>query len=72
MIDRLLRSTFTFAAGAALGAVGALWLMSDSGKEARGELRDLASKAKKNLDDCYSQLKQQMEEDHGEDHSDRV
>ena len=49
MLGRLIKDTLVFAAGAAVGA-GVLWLMSDDGKEMRGELRDLAEQAKqKNL-----------------------
>ena len=61
MIDRLIRSTFAFAAGAAVGAVGAMWLMSDSGKETREELRKLASQAKDKIQQYCDQVKQEME-----------
>ncbi|MBR4432545.1 MAG: YtxH domain-containing protein [Paludibacteraceae bacterium] len=61
MIDRLIRSTFAFAAGAAVGAAGAMWLMSDSGKETREELRKLASQAKDKIQQYCDQVKQEME-----------
>ena len=61
MIDRLIRSTFAFAAGAAVGVAGAMWLMSDSGKETREELRKLASQAKDKIQQYCDQVKQEME-----------
>ena len=33
MFDRLIKGALLFTAGAAVGAAGAMWLMSDSGKE---------------------------------------
>ena len=53
-----------FAAGAVVGAVGAMWLMSDKGEEVRGELRNLASQAKDKMQEYCEQLKQEKEEDH--------
>lgn len=61
MFDRLIKSALVFTAGAAVGAAGAMWLMSDSGKEMRGELRDLASQAKDKLQECCEKAKKEME-----------
>ena len=65
MFDRLINGAFAFAAGAVVGAAGVLWLMSDSGKEARGELKDLASQAVDKLQDCCEQAKQKLDEEYG-------
>lgn len=61
MFDRMIKGALLFAAGAAVGAAGAMWLMSDSGKKARGELRDLASQAKDKFREYCEQAKQEME-----------
>ena len=61
MFDKLIKGALLFTAGAAVGAAGAMWLMSDSGKEVRDELRDLASQAKDKIHDCCQQVKQEME-----------
>ena len=50
-----------FTAGVAVGAAGAMWLMSDSGKEVRGELRNLASQAKDKVQECCEKMKQEVE-----------
>lgn len=42
-----------------------MWLMSDSGKKVRGEMRDLAEQAKGKLQECGAQLKQEMEAENG-------
>ena len=65
MFDRLVKSALLFTAGAAVGAAGAMWLMSDSGKKMRGEVRGFAEQAKDKLQECSVQLKQEMEEQHG-------
>ena len=62
MIERLMKDVLLLAAGAAVGAAGAMWLMSDSGKEARGELLDLAKQAKEKLHECREQIRQAAEE----------
>lgn len=61
MFDRLIKGALLFTAGAAVGAAGAMWLMSDSGKEVRGELRDLAEQAKDKIQACCEKVKQEME-----------
>lgn len=61
MLDRLIKDALLLTAGVAVGAAGAMWLMSDSGKQMRGELRDLASQAKDKFQECYEQVKQGME-----------
>lgn len=60
MIDKLIKSALLFTAGAAVGAAGAMWLMSDSGKEMRGQLRDLASQAKDKMHECCDKVRQEM------------
>ena len=65
MLDRLVKSALLFTAGAAVGAAGALWLMSDSGKEVREELQDLAKQAKDKIQECREQIKQEMEDKDG-------
>jgi len=65
MFDKLIKGALLFTAGAAVGAAGAMWLMSDSGKQVRGELRDLASQAKDKIQECYDQVKQEMEAENG-------
>jgi hypothetical protein len=64
MEGKLFRTAFVFAAGAAVGA-GVMWLLSDSGKEKREELRDLAMQAKGKIKERCDQLKQEMEEENG-------
>lgn len=61
MFDKMIKGALLFTAGAAVGAAGAMWLMSDSGKEVRGELRDLAEQAKNKIHECCEQVKQEME-----------
>lgn len=65
MMDKLMKDVLLFTAGAAVGVAGAMWLMSDSGKEMRGELRDLAAQAKDKLRACCEQAKQEMEDNNG-------
>ena len=67
MVDKLFKGAFIFAAGAAAGAVAAMWLMSDKGEEMRNELRDIASQAKTKMQDCYEQVKHEMEAEHGQE-----
>lgn len=43
-----------------------MWLMSDSGKEVRGELKDLASQAKDKIQECCEKVKKEMEANDGE------
>ena len=66
MLDRLIKNALLFTAGAAVGAAGAMWLMSDSGKEVRNELRGLAEQAKDKIQKCREQLKQEMEANDGQ------
>ena len=63
MESKLLRTACVFAAGAAVGA-GVMWLLSDSGKEKREQLRALAMKAKDKLQERREQL-QKMEVENG-------
>ena len=66
MFDKMIKGALLFAAGAAVGAAGAIWLMSDAGKEMRGELRNLASQAKEKMQECYEQVKEEMEAQDGQ------
>ena len=61
MFDKLIKGAALFTAGVAVGAAGAMWLMSDSGKEVRGELRDIASQAKDKIHKCCEQVKQDVD-----------
>ena len=61
MLDKLIKDALLFTAGAAVGVAGAMWLMSDSGKQMRSELRDLASQATDKIHDFCEQAKQEME-----------
>ena len=63
MASKLLRTACVFAAGAAVGA-GVMWLLSDSGKEKREQLRALAMQAKDKLQERREQL-QKMEVENG-------
>jgi len=66
MLNKLIKGALLFTAGAAVGAAGAMWLMSDSGKEVRDELRDLASQAKDKIHECCEKVKQETEANDGE------
>ena len=61
MFDKMIKGALLFAAGAAVGAAGAMWLMSESGKELREELRDLATQAKDKVQECCKQIKEEVE-----------
>ena len=61
MFDKLIKDALLFTAGAAVGAAGVLWLMSDSGKEVRGELQDLAAQAKDKFQACCEKVKEEVE-----------
>ena len=61
MFDRMIKGALLFAAGAAVGAAGAMWLMSDQGKKVRGELRDLASQTKDKMQEYCEQAKDKMQ-----------
>lgn len=61
MLEKLIKGALLFTAGAAVGAAGAMWLMSDSGKEMREDLRDLASQAKDKLHACCEKMKEEVE-----------
>ena len=61
MLNKLIKGALLLSAGAAVGAVGAMWLMSDSGKEMRENLSDLASQAKEKARQCYGKMKEEME-----------
>ena len=60
MLDKLIKSALLFTTGAAVGAAGAMWLMSDSGKKVREELKDLASQAQDKLHECCEKVKQEV------------
>lgn len=66
MFNKLIKGALLFTAGAAVGVAGAMWLMSDSGKEVRGELKDLASQAKDKIQECCDKVKKEMEANDGE------
>ena len=61
MFNNLIKGALVFVAGAAVGAAGAMWLMSDSGKETRKQLSDLAEQAKNKIHECCERVKQEME-----------
>lgn len=62
MFGKFIKGALVFGVGAAVGA-GVLWLMSESGKETRDELRDLADKAKSKMQDYYEQVKEQVKQE---------
>ena len=62
MISKLIKTgALAFAAGAVVGAAGAMWLMSESGQQVRDELRDLANQAKDKMQAYCDQLKQEVD-----------
>lgn len=61
MLDKLIKGALLLTTGAAIGAAGAMWLMSDNGKKAREELKDLASQAQDKLRECCEKVKQEVE-----------
>ena len=61
MFNKLIKDALLFTAGAAVGVAGAMWLMSDSGKQVRDEMRDLAMQAKDKIQQCREQVKREME-----------
>jgi len=62
MISKLIKTgALAFAAGAVVGAAGAMWLMSESGQQVRDELRDLANQAKDKMQAYCDQIKQETE-----------
>ena len=61
MFGKLIRGAVLFTAGVAGGAGGAMWLVADAGKEVRGELGNLASKAKNKVQECCEKMKQEVE-----------
>lgn len=60
MVDKLIKGALLFSVGAAVGAAGAMWLMSDSGKEVREDLTKLAAQAKEKIHECCEQVKEEM------------
>jgi len=66
MFDKLIKGTLLFTAGVAVGAAGAMWLMSDSGKEMRDKLSDLAEQAKDKIQECRNKIEQEMEAKDGQ------
>jgi len=62
MMSKVKTGALLFVAGAAVGAAAAMWLMSDSAKELRGELRDLASQAKDKMQAYCDEMKQRVAE----------
>lgn len=62
MFNKILKAgAVAFLAGAAVGAAGAIWLMSDSGQQVRDELRDFANQAKDKMQSYCDQLKQEVD-----------
>lgn len=61
MLDRLMKGALLFTAGAAVGIAGAMWLMSDSGKQVRDELHDLVSQAQDKIQECCDKVKNEVE-----------
>ena len=64
MLGRLIKDSLLLTAGAAIGAAGAMWLMSEAGKPMRGELVELAKQAKEKFRECQEKLKEEMEAQH--------
>lgn len=64
MESKLFRTACVFATGAVVGA-GVMWLLSDSGKQKREELRELAMQAKGKLQERCEQLKLEKEDENG-------
>jgi gas vesicle protein len=58
----VMKGMLLFGVGAAVGATCVAWLMSDSGKKVRGEVRDLVSDALDKMKDCRDELKKQVED----------
>ncbi len=58
----LLRGALLLGVGAAIGATAVVWLMSDSGKKVRGEVRDIVNDAVDKMKECREELKQRVEE----------
>ena len=58
MLGKMIKSALLFSAGAIVGA-GVVFLMSDSGKQVREELLDLASQAKDKFQECCEKVKQE-------------
>ena len=62
MFNKILKAgALAFAAGAVVGAAGAMWLMSESGQQVRDELRDLANQAKDKMQAYCDQIKQEVD-----------
>jgi gas vesicle protein len=61
MMNNMKTGALLFVAGAAVGAAAAMWLMSDSAKELRNELRDYASQAKDKMQAYCDEMKQRIE-----------
>lgn len=61
MLKDLIKTTFVFAAGAAVGAAVVLLLAPETGKEAREHLKDLAKDAKQHAQEFCEQVKEKMD-----------
>ena len=61
MINKLAKGMLLIAAGAAAGAACTAWLMSDSGKKVREELKDYAEQAKTKMQEYCEKIKQEIE-----------
>lgn len=61
MINKLVKGTLFFAAGAAVGAACTAWLMSESGKKVREELKDYAEQAKEKMQEYCEKIKKEIE-----------
>lgn len=59
-MNNLIKTTFVFAAGAAVGAAVALLLAPKSGEQLRSQIVDLANDAQKRVQDYCEQLKQDL------------
>lgn len=60
-MNRLIKDAMLLAIGAAAGIAGAKWLKSESGRQTRETLRDLASQAKDKVRNVYEQVTQEMD-----------
>ena len=61
MINKMVKGMLLVAAGAAAGAACTAWLMSDSGKKVREELKDYAEQAKNKVQEYCEKVKQEIE-----------
>jgi gas vesicle protein len=66
MINKMVKGMLLIAAGAAAGAACTAWLMSDSGKKVREEVKEYAEQAKNKMQEYCEKVKQEIENVKGE------